>query len=41
MINLDLFDDGGEEGTSADASVEGPKQEMRRLIELLERWEYA
>jgi DNA ligase (NAD+) len=41
MINLDLFDSGGEEGISPEQSAEMAEQEMRRLIELLGRWEYA
>ena len=41
MINLDLFDSGGEEGISPEQSAEMAEQEMRRLIELLARWEYA
>lgn len=41
MINLDLFDDAAEEGASTDSSREDPEQLMRRLIELLVRWEHA
>lgn len=41
MINLDLFDSGGREGISPEQSAEMAEQEMRRLIELLGRWEYA